>query len=313
MKESIGPFELEAEINDGGITVAAGIDWHGIKAHEELHLSLSHPKASFNTPNIANFSAGLTIELDEASGDLTLTLKECNPDPSITHPLRQHCSQTSKPWHIMPKDGLCLMTSGLTSAGLDFLQQKNCSISCSQLQQMRPYMTTEAQKGLKAIGPAGQGKLISALETAGQAEAGKLVQLGEARITDLLTKVMEDPRIKALMGTQQAAPEAVDALPEDQSPGAIIAEVVGGIAGGAGLGIGGLGVLIAVVGLALAAVVASPTIGVGVALAICIAAAFVGIVALALAGIGIVAIVIGLVVGGLVLLVNAVDGVAEAA
>ena len=223
MSISVGPFKLDVSISGRGVKVSFSVDFHGIKASESLNLSANHLSASWSSPSIADFSAGLSVSIDDHTGYLTATAKFCHPKPGWHgwHPtMKEACDTKSVSIKVLPAHGLALLAAGITSKGLDWLEHQTLGPipSPSEMDALRHAITPAMRDAVKKLDKEAK-SILDGVETGVRTIAQNstaldtLRRVGPEPIQEVLTKACSDPRMQALYpGLKSKFPVASEAI-----------------------------------------------------------------------------------------------------
>lgn len=117
---SVGPFSLDATLQGSDIKISMSVGYHGISMHESFSLSLSHPSITWNSPTVADFSVSLSIGYDDNDGSVSVKATETYPELGW-HGISKHHKHQSVTVRILPDHALAYITSGLPSAGINWM------------------------------------------------------------------------------------------------------------------------------------------------------------------------------------------------
>ncbi len=210
-KISVGPFDLDVSVTGADIRVDMSIGFHGVSAHETLHLSLSHPGAKWNSPTVAYFSASLDLVVDEPTGYLTATAKFCQP--SLSFPVHSQCEQASTKLRVLPAHGLGLLAAGVTGPGLDWLEKNVIPADMPTPDDLRALLRVVTPARLSALrelyGYASKldskhslfAALMSSVRHVDTPTCQALAKVSEASWTELFRRAVADPVVLAAFPT----------------------------------------------------------------------------------------------------------------
>lgn len=203
---SLGPFSVDAEIVDFGVRVSVKLDFKVLEYEWDANLSANDPEISFSTGDVAKFSGGITVGINDATGEIYARAKVCFPvyDPPFS--IDTECEGFDASLKILPTGALCMLAQGVTKAGLSFFNDSFAGNmpSCQDIATVRQHLTPElrdAMVSFKDITAGGQSLMDvmgSALNAVDRSVLPAVSTVTADDLAQVITGVVTNPEVNTI-------------------------------------------------------------------------------------------------------------------